>query len=328
MNSYKMFLNDKNNKKMLFLFLTCILFLLIYLFINVKFSNYKLLKYTVESRMIKIITIIIVAITIGSASLIFQTVIDNRLVTPCLLGCNTLYTLIHTLIVFFVGVGSVVYRNQNLNFFIDLIFMIIVGLVIYGYLFKKTNYNILFILLVGTVLNSFFTSVQNTLVRVLEPNDYDALLSTLVASFNNINKNIIIFSIISLIVIFSIFYKELKLLNVLSLGKVQSINLGIEYEVVIRKLLILVVLLISISTAMIGPLSFLGLIIANLSRQFLKTFKHLQLVFVSILFGLLTITGCQILVEHVFNYSIPVSTFITIFGGVYFLYLLLVQRKE
>lgn len=328
MNSYKMFLNDKNNKKILFLFLMCILFLVIYLFINVKFSNYKLLKYTIESRMIKIITIIIVAITIGSASLIFQTVIDNRLVTPCLLGCNTLYTLIHTLIVFFVGVGSVVYRNQNLSFFIDLIFMSIVGLVIYGYLFKKTNYNILFILLVGTVLNSFFTSVQNTLVRVLEPNDYDALLSTLVASFNNINKNIIIFSIISLIVIFSIFYKELKLLNVLSLGKVQSINLGIEYDVVIRKLLILVVLLISISTAMIGPLSFLGLIIANLSRQFLKTFKHLQLVFASILFGLLTITGCQILVEHIFNYSIPVSTFITIFGGIYFLHLLLIQRKE
>ena len=78
---------------------------------------------------------------------------------------------------------------------------------------------------------------------------------------------------------------------------------------------------------MVGPISFLGLIIANLSRQLLKTYRHSQLVLGTVLFGMIILIGGQLLVERVFVYSIPVSVFITIGGGVYFLYLLLHKRR-
>ena len=42
---------------------------------------------------------------------------------------------------------------------------------------------------------------------------------------------------------------------------------------------------------------------------------------------MLVLIAGQLLVEHVFNYVIPISVFITIGGGVYFLYLLLTTRK-
>ena len=78
---------------------------------------------------------------------------------------------------------------------------------------------------------------------------------------------------------------------------------------------------------MVGPISFLGLILANLSRQLLKTYRHSQLVLGSAMIGMLVLVAGQCLVEHVFAYAIPVSVFITIGGGVYFLYLLLRQKK-
>ena len=119
----------------------------------------------------------------------------------------------------------------------------------------------------------------------------------------------------------------LALLDVLTLGKEQAINLGVDYDRCIRRLLLGVTLCIAVATAMVGPISFLGLIIANLSRQLLKTFRHTQLVLGSALFGMIVLVGGQLIVEHVYSYSVPVSVFITVGGGLYFLYLLLTRKK-
>ena len=135
-----------------------------------------------------------------------------------------------------------------------------------------------------------------------------------------------ILSIIVLSVVAFALRKELRILDVLTLGKEQAINLGVDYDTSIRKLLLGVTLYIAVATAMVGPLAFLGLIIANLSRQLLQTYRHTQLIGGSILFGMIILIGGQLIVEKVFVYAIPVSVFITLFGGIYFLYLLLRRR--
>ena len=121
--------------------------------------------------------------------------------------------------------------------------------------------------------------------------------------------------------------KELALLDILTLGKEQAINLGVDYDRCIRRLLLGVTLCIAVATAMVGSISFLGLIIANLSRQLLKTFRHTQLILGSALFGRIVLVGGQLIVERIYSYSVPVSVFITVGGGIYFLYLIL-TRKE
>ena len=203
----------------------------------------------------------------------------------------------------------------------------VVATVVYSYLFKKTRHNVLYVLLIGTVLSSFFSSIQTTLTRVMDPNEYDSLLSTLVASFSNINSEIILFSVVVLAVVIFVLRKDLALLNVITLGKDQAVNLGVDYDRTIRRLLLGVTLCIAVATAMVGPISFLGLIIANLSRQLLKTFRHGQLILGSALFGMIVLVGGQLFVEQVFTYAIPVSVFITVGGGIYFLYLLLTNRR-
>ena len=313
----------KNIIKLIVIALIAIIIVAAFLFIGVKFHNHKLLRYAMKLRIPKVIAMIITAFAIGAATIIFQSVINNTIVTPCLLGMNALYTLIHTSVVFVLGSGSILFTNDNLSFLVDLVLMGIIATVVYSWLFKMTGHNVLYVLLVGTVLTSFFSSIQSTLTRVMDPNEYDTLLTSLVASFSNSNSEIIIFSVIILALIGVIFRKELALLDVITLGKEQAINLGVDYDRCIRRLLLAVTLCIAVATAMVGPISFLGLIIANISRQLLKTYRHTQLIAGAALMGVIALIGGQFIVERVFVYSIPISVFITVAGGIYFLYLIL-----
>ena len=248
----------KNIIKLIVIALIAIIIVAAFLFIGVKFHNHKLLRYAMKLRIPKVIAMIITAFAIGAATIIFQSVINNTIVTPCLLGMNALYTLIHTSVVFVLGSGSILFTNDNLSFLVDLVLMGIIATVVYSWLFKMTGHNVLYVLLVGTVLTSFFSSIQSTLTRVMDPNEYDTLLTSLVASFSNINSEIIIFSVIILALIGVIFRKELALLDVITLGKEQAINLGVDYDRCIRRLLLAVTLCIAVATAMVGPISFLG----------------------------------------------------------------------
>ena len=287
----------------------------------------KYLDFAMRLRIPKLAVMLIAAFAIGGASLVFQSVINNTIVTPCLLGMNSLYTLIHTAVVFVAGSGSVLAVNANAAFAVDLVLMGLSATVIYGYLFQKTHYNVLYVLLIGTVLTSFFGSIQSTLTRIMDPNEYDSLLTTLVASFSNVNGEIIAFALAVLAALVFALRKDLALLDVITLGKAQAVNLGVDYDRCIRRLLLGVTLAIAVATAVVGPISFMGLIIANLSRQLLKTYRHSQLIAGSALFGMLILVAGQLIVEHVYTYAIPISVFITVGGGLYFLYLLLTKRR-
>ena len=316
-----------NHRKLMVLALLALLCAAGYLLVEVNFGNTKLLWYAMKLRTPKLLAMLLTVFAIGGASIVFQSIINNTIVTPCLLGMNSLYTLIHTAVVFFLGSGSLIAANANLSFAVDVVLMGLTATVIYSWIFKKTRHNVLYVLLVGTVLTSFFGSIQTTLTRVMDPNEYDTLLTSLVASFSNINSEILLFSALLLAGITFALRKELALLDVLTLGKDQAINLGVDYDRCIRRLLLGVTLCIAVATAMVGPISFLGLIIANLSRQLLRTYRHSQLILGSALFGMAVLVGGQLIVEHVYTYTVPVSVFITVGGGLYFLYLLLTRKK-
>lgn len=209
----------KNRTKLLFLALLVAAAAIAYMTVEVNFSNERLFQYAMRIRTPKLIVMLITAFAIGGASIVFQSVINNTIVTPCLLGMNSLYTLIHTAVVFAVGTGSTLASNSNLAFAVDLLIMGVVATIIYSYLFRKTKHNVLYVLLIGTVLTSFFSSIQSTLTRVMDPNEYDTLLNTLVASFSNINSEIIVLSLVLLTVITFVLRKDLALLDVLTLGK-------------------------------------------------------------------------------------------------------------
>ncbi len=313
-------LKASSGVKLITLFVLAIILGLTYMFI---FVDMKFFDYAMYIRTPKLITMIIAAFCIGAASIVFQSIIKNRIVTPCLLGMNSLYIIIHTAIVFFLGSSSIFAANKYVSFFTDVVIMGFAGTIIYGALFKKTKYNILYVLLAGTVLATLFTSITNTMTRVMDPNEYDQLLTELVAGFDHVNAELIYMSLGLIAIVTVVFWRDIKLLDVITLGKNQAINLGVDYDKVVRRLLIAVTFFITIATALVGPISFLGLIIANLAREFFKTYKHSYLMLGSALMGIVVLLGGQTLIEHVFGFGTQISVFINLFGGAYFLYLVL-----
>lgn len=296
---------------------------LLYQFVNV---NPKYFEYAMSLRLPRLAAIVTAAVAVAGASLVFQTVIRNHIVTPCLLGMNALYLLIHTIIAFVFGATSLLATHPIAAFLIDLVVMGLMGLLVYGVLFRKTGGNVLYILLIGTVLTTFFTSIQSSLVRMMDPNEYDALLSSLTASFTNVSAPLIAPSVLILALLAWGLKKDLAMLDLLSLGREHAISLGVDFDAVTRRLLVGVALAIAVATALVGPISFLGLITANLSRRLLQTYRHGPLILGSVLIGIVVLTGGQVIVEHLAAFSIPVSVFITLAGGIYFLYLILRSR--
>ncbi|MGL5650256.1 MAG: iron chelate uptake ABC transporter family permease subunit, partial [Paraclostridium sp.] len=157
---------------------------------------------------------------------------------------------------------------------------------------------------------------------------YAALQNSLYASFSNVNTEILMMSVIMIIAIIPFIYDELKMLDVISLGKDHAINLGVNYDKAVKKLIIVVAMLVSISTALVGPITFLGLLVVNVAKQLFKTYKHTYLISASILISILTLVVGQFLVERVFTFTTTISVIINFIGGLYFIYLLLKESKN
>lgn len=290
------------------------------------FVNPKFFSYAMSIRLPRLIVLLTAGTAISAATIIFQTIIRNNIVTPCLLGMNSLYLLIHTGVVFFLGSRSEFATNPVYAFAVDIIVMGTAASFIYYSIFQKTGGNVLYVLLIGTVLTTFFSSMQNSLTRIMDPNEYDALLNSLVASFTNVNAACIIPGIVLLALLAWWLRRDLSILDVISLGREQAISLGVDYETTLRRLMVGVALCIAVATALVGPLSFLGLITANVARQMFTTYRHTYLIAGASLVGMLVLAAGQFIVEHVMVYSVPVSVFVTIGGGIYFLYLILTQK--
>ena len=123
-----------NRKKLLGLFILVLIASALYMLVEVNFANEKLFNYAMKIRTPKLLVMLIAAFAIGGASIVFQSIINNTIVTPCLLGMNSLYSLIHTSVVFFVGSGSILAVNANLSFIVDLLLMGVIATIIYSYL--------------------------------------------------------------------------------------------------------------------------------------------------------------------------------------------------
>lgn len=323
-------LSKKKNIKLNFtlILLIVLAFIAAYAFMYMGLSDFseKGQAYLLKSRKPRLYAMILSGYCVGMASIAFQSIIKNYIVTPSLLGMESLYSLIQTTIFFVLGANNIFVYNKNLGFVFNLVLMSVIALAMYGHLFRLTNYNILYVMLIGTVLSNFFGSFQTYMIRVMDPNTYDSLLDNLVASFGRVNSEILTIATIIVALVIVIFFRYFKLLDVITLGKEQAINLGVDYNKVVGKLLLAIVLLISVSTALVGPITFLGLIVTNLSRQFFKTYRHVYLINGAGFLSIFILAAGQAVIENVLPFTTYISVVVNIIGGTYFLFLIIKNK--
>ncbi|WP_179290340.1 iron chelate uptake ABC transporter family permease subunit [Shouchella clausii] len=284
--------------------------------------------YALPRRGRSVVAIIIVGGAIASSTLFFQTITNNRILTPSIIGLDSLYMLIQTLLVFLFGTIGLVAINKYVNFGLSIVFMVLFAVLLYALMFKKEGQNLYFLLLVGIVFGTLFSSLSTFLQVMIDPNEFLTIQNRMFASFSNINVDLLWLSIVILAATVLYIWPYLRYLDAISLGRDQAINLGVPYDKAIRKFLVVIALLVSVSTALVGPVLFLGLLVANVARELMPTYKHTHLAITSVLVSSIALVGGTLLVERVFTYSAPLSVIINFVGGTYFIYLLLRGTKS
>lgn len=312
-----------NTIKILCLVVLAVISIVGFLFYNIQGS----FSYAFPMRVYRVAAMVITAVAIAYATVMFQTVTRNRILTPSMIGVDSMYEVVQTVIYFFLGSASVFVVDRYLNFGTAILAMVLFALLLYRFLFRADKYPIFLLLLAGMIIGTLLGSLVSFLQVMIDPVEYLSLQNKLFASFTNVKSELVVISAVILIACFIYGAFLMRDLDVMNLGRDNAMNLGVNYDKMVLRVLILASILIATSTALVGPITFLGLIVSNLAYQFLVTYKHSILILGASLISIIALVGGQFLVLHVFNLNTTISVIINFVGGIYFIYLLLKQSK-
>ena len=273
----------------------------------------------IKRRAMAVLTIIVVAICQSISTIAFQTLSHNRMVTPSLLGFPSLYIAIHTVLVFFGGVQSLIQMSSTVLFIMQLVIMIMVSLLLYQTLLTGKYGSMDVMLLVGVMLGMGLNSLATFMRRVLSPSEFDILQARLFASVNHADGEQLLLALPFLVLATWGLFKLSSQLNALSLGEDTAKNLGINTGQITRRTLIYITILMAISTALMGPLSFFGFLVANLCYQWVPSYDHRYLFMMSIVLAFAFLSGAYFILTHLFHAQGVVSIVIELVGGIGFL---------
>lgn len=279
-------------------------------------------QFFLSRRISKMVAIVLAAVAIASSSLIFQTITNNRILTPSILGFDSLYVMIQVLLVATFGGFSAFVIDSKLNFLIATGIMIVCSMTLFHFYFKGRQRNIFTLLLIGIVLSSLFGSVTGFFTMVIDPDEFTFIQDSMFASFNNINKELVYWCIVPMLGCLAYLLRLTNKLDVMWLGTDNAKSLGVDTHKLTMKVMFVITMMISISTALIGPVLFFGLIVVALTRQIFSGYQHRFLIFASALLAVVMLAGGQWIVENLFDFDTTISVIINFLGGGYFLYLL------
>ena len=120
-------------------------------------------------RAFAVLAIALVAVCQGMVTVAFQTVANNRIITPSILGFESLYRAIHTSTIFFLGVAGLNASATVGNFVGQLGLMIALTLVLYSWLLTSQRASMHAMLLIGVMLGAGLGSISTFMQRLLTP---------------------------------------------------------------------------------------------------------------------------------------------------------------
>jgi len=279
--------------------------------------------FVLSFRGTKVLTMVLVAYAIGLSTVMFQTVMQNRILTPSIMGFDSLYVLIQTGTVFLFGGLAAATVHPYIKFSIELGAMLVFSGLLCLWMFSGRHRSLHLMVLVGIVIGTLFRSMSNFMVRIIDPNEFARIQDSLFASFNSLNTDLLTVSMVIIGLATVVAWRIGHTFDVLSLGRETAINLGVPYKRTVLIILLLVTLLVSVSTALVGPVTFFGLLVANLGYLMMGTSKHRYVLPATIMLGVICLLGGQLILERVFNFTTAISVIIEFAGGLVFIILIL-----
>ncbi|MEZ8793257.1 iron chelate uptake ABC transporter family permease subunit [Vibrio splendidus] len=285
-------------------------------------------EFFLSLRLPKLLSIVLAAVAISASSLVFQTITNNRILTPSILGFDGLYLLVQTVLLFVFGSASFWVIDSIANFSMSVTVMILFSFALFHFYFKSKRNNVFTLLLIGIVCGSVFSSLANFLAMLIDPNEFAVLQNVMFASFNNVKGELVYLSLIPLGLSLLGLWLLAPKLDVLWLGVDNATSLGVNTKRLTQITLVIVSVMVAVSTALVGPVLFFGLITVSLARQIFKSYQHRVLIIASSLLAVVLLVSGQWFIEKVMAFETTVSVIINLVGGLYFMFLLLRTRIQ
>ncbi|QCO04937.1 enterobactin ABC transporter permease (plasmid) [Azospirillum argentinense] len=275
----------------------------------------------------KVAAMVLVGYAVAVSTVLFQTITNNRILTPSVMGFDHLYRMIQTLLVFQFGSGLVASLDPRLRFGIEVASMVVFSGLLYWWLFNgagrgDNRRSLHLLLLVGIVFGVLFRSLTSFLQRIIDPNEFLTVQDRLFANFNRVDVELLTVSALVVLAVSLVGWRWRRTFDVLALGRDAAINLGVEHRRAVMTVLVMVSILVSVSTALVGPITFFGLLVANLAYLVVRSHRHALILPAAVLLAVLTLVAGQLVLERVFGYNAALSIVIEFVGGLAFLFIL------
>ncbi|MDB5622647.1 MAG: iron chelate uptake transporter family permease subunit [Devosia sp.] len=271
----------------------------------------------------KLLGLILVGYSVAVSTVMFQTATNNRILTPSIMGFDSLYVLLQTSLVFFFGIGSLISINADLHFLLEMVVMIGFASALFSWLFVWQERSLHLLVLVGIVFGIMFRSIVSFMQRLMDPNAFNVLQDSFFASFSRVDTEHLWFAYAVLALVSFGIVRMVNVMDVLTLGRANAINLGVNYKRTITLMLIMVSVLVAVSTALVGPVTFFGLLVASLAHALVGTSKHKYVLPAAVLLAIICLVGGQTALERIFAFDTALSIIIEFLGGIVFIFLVL-----
>lgn len=282
--------------------------------------------YIIPKRLLRLAAMGLGGVCIAFSAIVFQSIAGNRILTPAIMGYESVYLLFQALLVWLLGTSSLMLMGQNGNFFASVLLMLAYSWVIHRWLFRDGRSNVYFLLLLGLVLTMVISTLTQFIQVTVSPGEFAVLQGYNEASFNRVRPGQLGYAAVLVLLVASVMLRSRALLDVIALGREQALSLGVDYPRCVRQQLFLVAVLVAISTSLVGPTAFMGIFVANLAYALAGTTRHRATLPMASAVAVGLFILAQLLVEQVLNYRTTVTILINLICGGYFLALMIRTR--
>ncbi|WP_299166365.1 iron chelate uptake ABC transporter family permease subunit [uncultured Arthrobacter sp.] len=281
------------------------------------------LAYVLPLRANKVASMLLVAYAVGISTVLFQTVTGNRILTPSIMGFDALYILLQTFLAFAIGTQALLTMGAGTRFLMEVTLMVGFSWVLYRWLFIGGGKSLHLVLLVGIIFGTLFRGISSLLQRLIDPSEFVVLQDLFFASFNNVDSSLLGISTVAILAASAAGWRIRNQFDVLALGRETSLSLGINHKSTVTQVLVICSVLVAVSTALVGPITFFGLLVASMAYQLSAVFRHAYVLPIAVLLGAIALLGGQLVLERVFGFDTALSIVIEFVGGIVFIALLL-----
>jgi iron-siderophore transport system permease protein len=279
-------------------------------------------SFALRLRARTVLTMVVVGYAIALSTLLFQTVTTNRILTPSIMGFDSLYEVLQTLLLAGLGAATLATFGVGGRYALELGLMVAFSMLLFARLFGKRGYSLHLLVLVGIVLGVLFRSVSAFVQRLIDPNEFYVLQERLFAGFTRVDDTLLWISTGMIAVVSLAAWRIRHTFDVLQLGRATAVGLGVDHRRTVLVVLLLVAVLVSVSTALVGPILFFGLLVTNLAYQVVGTNRHAATVPAAVLLAIICLVGGQAVLQHGLGLDTTLSVVIEFLGGIVFLVLL------